>query len=65
MYILNKPLAPHLTIYSSQFTSIYSIWHRITGVTLILILVLYLTFLKFLSINIYSLLIISFYKYNI
>lgn len=45
--IQNRPLTPHLTIYSSQVTSVYSIWHRITGLSLIFALALYLSFLKF------------------
>lgn len=43
---LNRPLTPHLTIYTSQLTSIYSIWHRISGIALILSLVIFLSFLK-------------------
>ena len=54
--ILNRPGSPHLTIYSSQFTSIYSIWHRITGISLILLLVVYLIFLKVSSYSIYGIL---------
>lgn len=30
----NRPLAPHLTIYKPQITSIVSIFHRISGSTL-------------------------------
>tara|TARA_A100001015_G_scaffold239895_1_gene273386 strand:+ start:294 stop:683 length:390 start_codon:yes stop_codon:yes gene_type:complete len=29
-----RPLSPHLTIYRPQFTSVLSIFHRITGVAL-------------------------------
>ena len=50
--IFNRPLSPHLTIYSSQFTSIFSIWHRITGVILIVLLVSSLYILKFYSTSI-------------
>jgi succinate dehydrogenase / fumarate reductase cytochrome b subunit len=28
---INRPLAPHLTVYSPQITSIVSIFHRISG----------------------------------
>jgi len=45
--IFNRPLSPHLTIYSSELTSIYSIWHRITGLILILILITNFSILKF------------------
>nr|BAL63264.1 succinate:cytochrome c oxidoreductase subunit 3 [Phycocalidia tanegashimensis] len=29
---VNRPLSPHLTIYNPQRSSIFSIWHRISGV---------------------------------
>ena len=48
--IFNRPLTPHLTIYSSQITSLYSIWHRITGLSLIFSIILFFIFIKF---NIY------------
>nr|WOA02291.1 succinate:cytochrome c oxidoreductase subunit 3 [Gloiopeltis furcata] len=32
--IRNRPVSPHLVIYSAQLSSLFSIWHRITGVTL-------------------------------
>ena len=44
--MINRPLTPHLTIYSSQFTSKYSIWHRITGLVLIGILLFYINTFK-------------------
>lgn len=34
--IRNKPLTPHLTIYKTENSSLYSIWHRITGVFLLI-----------------------------
>lgn len=52
--ILNRPLTPHLTIYSGQITSIYSIWHRITAVSLILIFFLFFSFLKVSTYGIYK-----------
>ncbi len=45
--IFNRPLTPHLTIYSSQLTSLYSIWHRITGISLIFLVIISLSFIKF------------------
>lgn len=33
-YIFNRPVSPHLTIYLPQVSSLFSIWHRITGVVL-------------------------------
>lgn len=50
---LSRPLAPHLSIYSGQYTSIYSIWHRITGVCIIIILAFLLLLLKVSSYKIY------------
>nr|WDA66158.1 succinate:cytochrome c oxidoreductase subunit 3 [Lithothamnion corallioides] len=44
--IWNRPLSPHLTIYTGQFTSIYSIWHRITGVILVFLLIFFLMLCK-------------------
>ena len=32
---LKRPLSPHLTIYKPQFTSVLSIFHRITGIALL------------------------------
>ena len=52
--ILNRPISPHLTIYSSQFTSVYSIWHRITGISLSLLIVFCLIFIKISSYNVYG-----------
>nr|AMN87296.1 succinate:cytochrome c oxidoreductase subunit 3 [Pyropia endiviifolia] len=31
---INRPISPHLTIYNPQKASIFSIWHRISGVTM-------------------------------
>ena len=45
-YLINRPLTPHLTVYSSQITSNYSIWHRITGLILLSILLLYINLCK-------------------
>lgn len=45
----NRPLSPHLTVYSTQLTSIFSIWHRITGVILTTFLITTLIFLKTMS----------------
>lgn len=44
--VRNKPLSPHLTIYAPQLTSIFSIWHRITGILLVLTLNYILFLLK-------------------
>jgi succinate dehydrogenase cytochrome b556 subunit len=38
----NRPLSPHLKVYSAQFTSIFSIFHRISGSFLYMLLVCYL-----------------------
>ena len=44
--ITNRPIAPHLSIYSPQFSSLFSIWHRITGVFLSCFISFFLLFLK-------------------
>lgn len=44
----NRPMSPHLSIYSAQISSIFSIWHRISGIALAVFLLLFLTMLKFL-----------------
>ena len=43
----NRPLTPHLTIYSSELTSIYSILHRITALSLIISIIIGLSFFRF------------------
>lgn len=45
-FLINRPLTPHITIYSNQITSNYSIWHRITGIVLTTLLFTYLNFIK-------------------
>lgn len=45
--IRNKPLTPHLTIYKTENSSLYSIWHRITGVSLLIFLCNDLLLFKF------------------
>lgn len=37
----NKPLSPHLTVYAPQFSSVLSIFHRITGILLIFGLIIF------------------------
>nr|BAL63260.1 succinate:cytochrome c oxidoreductase subunit 3 [Pyropia kurogii] len=34
---INRPLSPHLTIYNPQKASIFSIWHRISGVIMFIL----------------------------
>jgi len=36
-----RPLTPHVSIYKSQFSSIFSIFHRVTGVTLIAVMMFF------------------------
>nr|WCH57808.1 succinate dehydrogenase subunit 3 [Hypnea spinella] len=36
---LNRPISPHLSIYNPQITSLSSIWHRISGVFMVFIIV--------------------------
>nr|WCH57784.1 succinate dehydrogenase subunit 3 [Hypnea flava] len=37
--ILNRPISPHLSIYNPQITSLSSIWHRISGILIVFIVV--------------------------
>nr|YP_009040911.1 succinate:cytochrome c oxidoreductase subunit 3 [Neopyropia fucicola]AIB08131.1 succinate:cytochrome c oxidoreductase subunit 3 [Neopyropia fucicola] len=39
MYNINRPISPHLTIYNPQRSSIFSIWHRISGVIMLVLIV--------------------------
>lgn len=38
MHNINKPISPHLTIYNPQRSSIFSIWHRISGVVMFILI---------------------------
>jgi len=44
-YII-RPIAPHLTIYNAQWNSVFSIFHRISGV-FIIVFIFFSTFLLF------------------
>nr|YP_009515594.1 succinate:cytochrome c oxidoreductase subunit 3 [Sirodotia delicatula]AVK39605.1 succinate:cytochrome c oxidoreductase subunit 3 [Sirodotia delicatula] len=44
--IYNRPISPHLTVYSPQLSSLFSIWHRISGVLLTVTIFLSLYSLK-------------------
>nr|YP_009511951.1 succinate dehydrogenase subunit 3 [Melanthalia intermedia]AXI97878.1 succinate dehydrogenase subunit 3 [Melanthalia intermedia] len=37
--MFNRPISPHLTIYTPQVSSLLSIWHRITGILITGILI--------------------------
>lgn len=39
MQNINRPISPHLTIYNPQRSSIFSIWHRISGVIMFVLIV--------------------------
>nr|YP_009546249.1 succinate:cytochrome c oxidoreductase subunit 3 [Gelidium gabrielsonii]AYO27597.1 succinate:cytochrome c oxidoreductase subunit 3 [Gelidium gabrielsonii] len=43
---LNRPLSPHLTIYTPQLSSLSSIWHRLSGIFMIILLILELNFIN-------------------
>nr|YP_009988346.1 succinate:cytochrome c oxidoreductase subunit 3 [Gelidiella flabella]QNM39622.1 succinate:cytochrome c oxidoreductase subunit 3 [Gelidiella flabella] len=45
----NRPLSPHLTIYLPQHSSLFSIWHRFSGILLLFSLFLFLIFINLLS----------------
>nr|YP_011003667.1 succinate dehydrogenase subunit 3 [Gracilaria eucheumatoides]WPS66069.1 succinate dehydrogenase subunit 3 [Gracilaria eucheumatoides] len=42
----NRPLAPHITIYTAQSSSLSSIWHRISGLFMIFLVVFSFIFLQ-------------------
>ena len=58
-----RPLSPHLLIYKPQFSSVLSVFHRVTGIVLSLGLLFVLFSLKFLvySINIFPIYLICWY----
>nr|AVK39582.1 succinate:cytochrome c oxidoreductase subunit 3 [Sheathia arcuata] len=60
--IFNRPLSPHITIYSPQLSSLLSIWHRISGIFLTVTLFLILYLLKFSTLQISS--IINFHLFT-
>nr|QJH88470.1 Sdh3 [Pterocladia lucida] len=43
---LNRPISPHLTIYTSNQSSLFSIWHRISGVLLLLFIAIKLIYIN-------------------
>nr|YP_010881013.1 succinate dehydrogenase subunit 3 [Grateloupia cornea]WIA66131.1 succinate dehydrogenase subunit 3 [Grateloupia cornea] len=45
-YTFNRPISPHLSVYLPQISSMFSIWHRISGILLIVGLSLFLLILK-------------------
>nr|YP_009710068.1 succinate:cytochrome c oxidoreductase subunit 3 [Coleochaete scutata]QFU80173.1 succinate:cytochrome c oxidoreductase subunit 3 [Coleochaete scutata]QIQ23025.1 succinate:cytochrome c oxidoreductase subunit 3 [Coleochaete scutata] len=47
----NRPLSPHLTIYRPQLTSILSIFHRISGASLAIFLIISILFFKMCEFN--------------
>lgn len=49
--INNRPISPHLSIYSPQLSSLFSIWHRITGVVLATVVSICLLILKIFTIS--------------
>nr|YP_009317587.1 succinate:cytochrome c oxidoreductase subunit 3 [Pterocladiella media]AOX49039.1 succinate:cytochrome c oxidoreductase subunit 3 [Pterocladiella media] len=42
----NRPISPHLTVYIPQQSSIFSIWHRISGLITLFLIFMLLTFLN-------------------
>nr|AIB08161.1 succinate:cytochrome c oxidoreductase subunit 3 [Pyropia kanakaensis] len=39
MRSINRPVSPHLTIYNPQKASTFSIWHRISGVSMFVLII--------------------------
>lgn len=60
---LNRPLSPHLTIYKPQFTSIFSIFHRISGASLAIFIITSTLFFQMceLNLSLYSFYLLVFY----
>lgn len=48
--VFNRPISPHLTIYSSLGSSSFSIWHRFAALLLVFILFFLLINLKVISV---------------
>ena len=63
--IFNRPLTPHLTIYSSQITSLYSIWHRVTGISMIFLTIIFLSVIKFNTYSLHESFLIIFYPMSL
>nr|YP_009774161.1 succinate:cytochrome c oxidoreductase subunit 3 [Caulacanthus okamurae]QIZ74778.1 succinate:cytochrome c oxidoreductase subunit 3 [Caulacanthus okamurae] len=51
---LNRPVSPHLFIYNPQISSLGSIWHRISAIVLILIVVLLTLVIEVVMLNSYT-----------
>nr|YP_009167178.1 succinate dehydrogenase subunit 3 [Sanionia uncinata]AKR53335.1 succinate dehydrogenase subunit 3 [Sanionia uncinata] len=51
---INRPLSPHLTIYKPQLTSTFSIFHRISGAFLAIMVFSSILFLKIGDLNLTS-----------
>nr|BEI32505.1 succinate dehydrogenase subunit 3 [Weissia exserta] len=51
---INRPLSPHLTIYKPQLTSTLSIFHRISGAFLAIMIFFSILFLKIGDLNLTS-----------
>lgn len=46
MQNLNRPISPHLTIYNPQKASTFSIWHRISGIVMFVLITSFTFFLN-------------------
>lgn len=46
--MFNRPLSPHLTTYDANLVLLVSVWHRITGILLTIVLICYPLFYKLL-----------------
>jgi len=47
-----RPVSPHLTIYKPQFTSVLSIYHRISGVCLVILFLFVPFFFTWIDLNV-------------
>ncbi len=57
--LLNRPISPHLTIYSAQKSSLSSIWHRFSAIVLLTLFIFFLFNCKLIIWNFESILILK------
>nr|YP_010555058.1 succinate dehydrogenase cytochrome B560 subunit [Kappaphycus malesianus]UYR20479.1 succinate dehydrogenase cytochrome B560 subunit [Kappaphycus malesianus] len=63
-YTNNRPISPHLLIYKPQNSSLGSIWHRMTGILLLILMSLFMVNLKLtLNFNLFTKIIYDSYYY--
>nr|YP_007890785.1 succinate dehydrogenase subunit 3 [Seculamonas ecuadoriensis]AGH24480.1 succinate dehydrogenase subunit 3 [Seculamonas ecuadoriensis] len=51
---ISRPISPHLTTYAPQVTSVLSLFHRVTGVALTVMLFVFVVLFKFFTFHLNS-----------